>query len=294
MNAQRLGQRLKLDQAQQAQIEPLLEEYAQAAREIQEKTPQDLRERRRELMKQMREARKARDKDKMKALSGEMQELRKNDPQAAEMQKLRQDVVSKIESILRDDQKEALHKLVKIRGARKPSLSNPGFLRRCLGQLELRPDQKTELKKIDKEFKEAMKGLGKDAPAEKRREMSKQYCDEVMKVLDAPQKQQLEEIAKTMPAGPPPRMMNPKALEKALAALQLTPEQQTNIDALTERYKTDRREAGKDKRAQRDLTQKLIQDVMAQLDDAQKQELMKHGGKKPRKRRGRSGETETP
>jgi len=294
MNAQRLGQRLKLDQAQQAQIDPLLEEYAQAAKEIQEKTPQDLRERRRELMKQMQEARKAKDKDKMKALSGEMRELRKNDPQAAEMQKLRQDVVSKIEPILRDDQKKQFHRLVKMRGARKPSLSNPGFLRRCLGQLELRPEQKTELKKIDKEFKKAMKGLGKDAPAEKRQEMSKQYCDEVMKVLDPAQKQQLEEIAKTMPAGRPPRMMNPKALEKALAGLQLTPEQQTNIDALKERYQTDRQAAGKDRRAQRELSRKLVEDVMAQLDDAQKQELTKHRGKKARKHRGRSGEEATP
>ncbi|MBN1342612.1 MAG: hypothetical protein JXQ73_08035 [Phycisphaerae bacterium] len=280
-NMKFLTQRLKLDQNQQTQIQPLVEDYAKALQDLGEKTPQDLREQRQTLMKEMAEARKAKDKDKMKEIAKQLGDLRKNDPQAAERDKLRQDLATKIEPLLRDDQKQALQRMTQVgrrgkAGAGSPGdLDNPGFLKHCLMEIPLRPDQQTEIKKIDQEFREASKNLGKDAPPEKRKEMGKQYRDEVTKLLDPNQKQQLEEIAQKGPNKMMPFIRNPKALDKALAEVQLRPDQKTNIDAMKERYKADRQAVGKDPKALMDLNKKLVEDVMAQLDDAQKAELAK-------------------
>ena len=287
-DAKRLGHRLKLDEAQQAKLEPLVAEYAQAAQEIRGKAPQDVQDRRRELFGQMREARKAKDREKMKSLMDEMKKLRQEDPTTQELMKLRQDLVAKIEPILRDDQKAELAKITRM-GKKSPqqSLDNPGFLRRCVGQLDLRDDQKAELKKIDKEFKEAGKALPKDAPREKRRELGVQYRDEIMKLLDASQKQKLEEIAKQGAMGFSPIMRSPKALEQALETIQLRPDQQTGIDALKERYQADRQAVGKDKKARTELGHKLAVDVVKLLDEDQKKQLMKW---RPEKRdRGKKG-----
>lgn len=286
MNMEQLSKRLKLDQVQQTQIQPLVEEYAQAARAIHEATPQDVRQRRRQLMMEMRQARKAEDKEKVKELQGQLRELRKNDPQAQEMMKLRQGLVAKIEPILREDQKPLLRRMGP--GAGKaggpPTLENPRFLRTCLAEVTLRPEQRAELKKIEKEFKEASKGLGKDAPREKRVEMGKQYCNEVIKILDPAQKQQLEEIAKRGPNKMAPLMRSPKMLERALSRVELRPDQQTNIDALKERHKTDLQAAGKGRQARMELNRKLVEDVVKLLDEDQKKELMKRpGGRKGRK-----------
>jgi hypothetical protein len=275
MNAQRLSQRLNLDTGQQAQIKPVLDEYALAAKDVIARTPQDVRDRRRDLLKEQREARKARDKEKMKATMQQLKDLRANDPQAQEMIKLRRDTIARIEPVLRDDQKAMLRKMVRLPG--RPSLSNPRFLRACVMQLDLRPDQQTELKKINKEFQEALKGLDKDAPPQKRKELDSQYHEEVMKLLDPGQKQQLEEIARKGPEGLQllRAVRSPKLLDEALKTVNLRPDQQSSIDALRARYQTDRQAAGKDRRAMMALNRKLAEDVLKVLDDEQQNQLMK-------------------
>ncbi len=283
-NFNRLSKQLSLDAGQQQQIKPLIEEYTHCREQVIAKTPQDVRERDRDLRKEMAEARKDKDKEKIEDLRKQRQELRKTDPTAQEVTKLRQELVDKIEPLLRDDQKERLRKLARMPG--KPSLKNLGFLRRCVMELELRPDQRAELKKIEKEYGEATKELGKDAAPEKRQELSKQCCEEIMKILDAGQKQQLDQIAKKMPAKPSPLTRSAKALGKALESIELRPDQQTSIDALKERYQDDRRAAGKDRRAQMQLNRKLVEDVMKLLDDDQKEQLAKW---RPAKRPGGKG-----
>ncbi len=288
-----LAKRLKLDQAQQDQVKPLVDEYNQARQAVMDKTPGDVRERRAELFKEMREAAKAKDKEKRAALGKELAELRKKDPAAQELDKLRQDLFAKIEPILREDQKAILQKLTKGRMARKPTLEDPAHLRRCLSEVQLRKEQRGELKKIDKEFNEARKALGKDASPEKRKEMGKQYHDEIMKVLDAEQKQQLEQIAQRGPTQGFHLIRSPKLLEKALEDVGLRPDQQTSIAAMKERYQADVKAAGKDARARMDLNRKLYEDVIKLLDDAQKEKLLKFRGKRgPRGKGKKKGDAE--
>jgi hypothetical protein len=295
MNFKRLSKQLKLDQNQQTQIQPLVEEYAVAVKQIHDSTPQDVRDKRRDITKQMRDARQAGDKEKIKQLNAEMRELRKNDPSAGQIGKLRSELVPRIEAVLREDQKQTLRKIARIGKPGKGGANDPRRLRAAVFQLNLRADQKAELKKIDQEFRDATKGLGKGASPEKRREMNEQYRQEVMKVLDPAQQQQLEEILKQPPPPPGMRglMRNPKALGMALDTIELRPDQQTNIDALKERYRADLQAAGKDRQARADLHRRFVDDVMKQLDDAQKQKLMefkppkgKRGGKKGKGRKG--------
>ncbi len=288
-NIKLLGKRLKLDEGQTSQIQPICEQYAQARQALIDAAPQESKDKYRELAKQIREARKAGDKDKMRELLGEMRELRQSDPQAKELTKLRAETAAKIEPLLRGEQKEMLQKIVRPgrgKGA-GGNLNNPKFLRMCVAKLDLRGDQKTELKKVDTEFKEAFKA----APKDKRSEMAKQYADEIMKLLDETQKQQLEEIAKQAPSRGIGALANPKRMEAALAKVDLRPDQKTNIDALMERYKSDLQAAGKDRRARAGVAKQFVTDVMAQLDEQQKAKLMEgHDGKgkraKARERRG--------
>lgn len=290
MDLDTLSKQLNLDQNQRTQIQPLVEQYAEAVKQIHDSTPQDVRDKRRALSQEMREAKRAKDREKVKELNKQMRDLLKDSPQTAELAKLRNELIPQIEDVLRDDQKQAFQKLTKRAGQGGPGLYDPRFLDECVMQLDLRDNQKTELKKINQEFRDAMKALGKGAAPEKRREMAQQYHDEVYKVLDATQRQQLEEIAKK---APPPGMQalarNPRLLEQALETIQLRADQQTNIDALKERHRADVQAAGKDKKARAELNRKLLNDVVSQLDDAQKKELAKFkppkdAGGKPRKR----------
>ncbi len=279
-----LTKRLKLDENQQAQIKPIVEDYQAMAKDVLAKTPQDVKEKRRQLMMDMRAARKSDDKQKAAEIGKQIRELRKSDPATAELVELRKEALAKIEPTLREDQKQALQKMTRgPKSRRQVSIEDsPGFLRRCLMEIDLRPEQKTELKKIDQEYKEASKGLGKEGAREKRDEMGKQYCQEVMKVLDERQKQELQALAQKGPAALGP-MMRPRALEQALEHIQLRPDQQSKIDAIKQRYQTDRQAAGKDRRAQADLGRKVVQEVMGVLDDEQKKELAKHARAKGRK-----------
>lgn len=282
-----LSERLKLDEDQKVQIQPLVEEYTQAVRQIMDAVPQDVRENRRAIQQEMREAKRAKDRDKVKELSEKLKDMRKNDPRPAAMTKITGEYVPKIEALLREDQKLAFRKMLSQKG---PSLSNPKFLRACVGRLDLREDQKTELKKIDREFREAMKGLGKGTPPGKRKKMVDQYREEILKLLDPAQKQQLEEIAKKGQAqrGRKGGLRNPRMLDRALETINLRPDQQTNIDALKERFMTDARAVGRDRKARGELGRKFLKDVMAQLDDAQKEELAKFQPPK-RKQGGKRG-----
>lgn len=285
-NIKLLSKRLKLDQGQESQIQPICEQYAQARQALIEAAPQESKDKYRDLMQQMRQARKGGDKEKMRELIGQLRELRQNDPQAQQLVQLRAETATKIEPLLRDDQKELLGKMARsgqVKGA-AGNLNNPRFLRMCVGKLDLRPEQKSELKKIDTEFKEAFKA----APKDKRAEMGKQYADEIMKLLDEPQKQQLEEIAKQGPGrGGIGALANPKRMDAALAKVDLRPEQKTNIDALMERYKSDLQAAGKDRRARAGVAKQFVTDVLAQLDEQQKAKLME--GRRGKAKSGQGG-----
>jgi len=293
-NVERLTEILKLDANQQNQLKQLLTEYQQARKDLESKTPQDVRDKQKDLENQMRQARKNRDKQKGAELAKQLQELRKGDPAAQEAAKLRQQLVTEIEKILRDDQKQVFRSEFKL-GPKGGSLNNPGMLKACLSRIQVRPDQKAEIDKLDQQYREAIKGLPKEAKGTQRSELGRKYCEDVMRLLDENQKKQLQDVAAAMANAPKGALANPKQLEEAVKTLQLRPDQQTSITALFDRYKTDRRALPKDQpAAQSELNQKLANDVLAVLDQAQKEQLMKYQpvgrGMGEPKKRGKQGE----
>ncbi len=275
-NIDKLTEALKLDATQQTQIKQILAEFEEAKKTAESKTPQDVRNRRNELLQQMREAQRNRDKQKTQEIGKQLRELGKTDPAMSEMAGLRSQLTQEIEKVLREDQKQEFRKLIP--GARKggASLRSPQMMRMCLAKLQLRPDQKAEIAKIEQASRDAYKALDKGAGPAKKAEIGQKYYDDVMKVLDAAQKQQLEQIAAEMGSlAGAAALSSPKLLEDALKTIQLRPDQQTTITALFDRYKTDRKAVAKDAAAAGDLSQKLITDVLAALDQPQKEQIAK-------------------
>jgi hypothetical protein len=275
-SVERLTEMLNLDANQQTQLKQLITEFEQARKAIEDKRPQDLRDKRRDLEQQIRQARKDGDKQKTADLQKQLAELVKSDPQTQELAKIKTQLITEIEKILRDDQKQIFRSKFAAGKGKGQAAGSAAYFVPALSQLQLRPDQKTEVDKLQQQFKADMKALPKDAKGTQRAELTQKFRDEVMKILDEPQKKQLDGLMATMANMPKGPLANPKMLEEAIRSIQLRPDQQTNITALFDRYRTDRQAIPKDKQgAVFELNQKLVNDVMNVLDQAQKDELAK-------------------
>jgi hypothetical protein len=197
-NVEKLTETLKLDAGQQTQLKQLITEYQQAQKAAQEKTPQDIRDKEQSLRDQMKQARQAKDREKMKELEKQYAELRKTNPATAEMGKLRQQLVGEIEKILRDDQKQEFRKLYP---PKVPALANGKLLEEALNTLQLRADQQTTISALLDRYKTDLRALPKGQRGAAV-ELNQKLADEVLKVLDQTQKDQL---MKWQPAERPKR-----------------------------------------------------------------------------------------
>jgi len=160
--------------------------------------------------------------------------------------------------------------------------------RRDLEQ-QMREARRNKDKQKAAELAKQMAELAKTDPqAQERIRLRTQLVAEIEKILREDQKQEFRKHF----SAKGPLFQNPRHLEEALKTIQLRPDQQANINALFERYRTDRQSVPKDQpKALIELNQKLANDVFNLLDQDQKDQLMKwRPTSRPRQERKRSAE----
>ncbi|HWL95335.1 MAG TPA: hypothetical protein VNT79_17580 [Phycisphaerae bacterium] len=217
-----LTERLQLDEAQKAQIKPIIEAQHAKLREIREqhrRTPEEMQEWRK-LREEMSAAAQARDTgrvDELRRLSRELNERRRAElaPAREATRQAEQALHDGINQVLRPDQKEKFEEVWKERLApsrpmRDGGPRNPRALRQAIGSLsDLTPDQKRQIDALFDEHKNSMRrrppagepGAPPHAPDRESRQKEIQdgqakLFEDAMKALTPEQQLKVDEMLK--------------------------------------------------------------------------------------------------
>ncbi len=278
----RLARELTLRPDQREQVQRIVDRHQQQMRDAFSEGEQaaELREHRqkmRELRRDLRDARRESDDQKVADLQKQIDELAKKDP----MLKQRQAMLDQIEGVLDDEQKvkfrEMKDDLLGPRRSVAPDLTNPAVLRQALRSLQLEDAQRDQIRELFSEHRNKTRELT-DATPEQRAELNKKLHKDVVAQLTPEQREQLKkwrpDVRRMM------MLQNPRMLRRMLERVELREDQQTDVDALFERFDQDRRNLDReDRQGRRQLGEKLLQDVMKLLDDDQKKQLEAMGSR---------------
>jgi len=278
----RLTRELTLTPEQREQVQRLVDRHQQQTRDAFSEGEQaaELREHRqkmRELRRDLRDARREGDDQKGTDLQKQIDELAKEDP----MLKQRKAMLDQIEPVLDDEQLAKFRRmkddLLGPDRSAPPDLTNPAVLRQALRSLRLDDAQRDQTRDLFREHRDKTREMS-DATPRQRAELNKKLHNDVVAQLTPEQREQLKKWR------PDPRRMmmlqNPRMLKRMLGRVELREDQQTEVDALFERFEADRQNLDReDRQGRRQLGEKLVQDVMKLLDDDQKEQLEKMGSR---------------
>jgi Spy/CpxP family protein refolding chaperone len=179
-----LRERLKLDEEQQTQFDDLLAELREQGGQRRQRM-QDMRP----LMRELREAQEAGDEARVEELRAQLEELR---PQRGAWL---DDFLTKLESILKEDQKAILAEFRQERGQRgeRRGELDVRAIMAAAQRLDLDRDQRAELRGIMQEAMRAERELGR-RDREGRAVLAAQTKKEVLAILDAEQGEQFERL----------------------------------------------------------------------------------------------------
>lgn len=154
---ERLNKELSLSQDQQDAIRKLIADHHDLMREELRKAMDENRDKIKDLHKQLKEARKAGDKEKVKTLEGQMRDLMGWGKKESSREKLMTDVAAK----LTDEQKAKFEKVKGEVFACRPSLEDhPWLLWKAVESLELPKEKADKIKGIIDEWKTRAKETG--------------------------------------------------------------------------------------------------------------------------------------
>lgn len=221
-----LSNELKLDEAQQAQVKALLDEFRNREKELRTSTPipAELQEKTAKVRDEMRQAREAGDsarvdqlREELKALQKEREEFLK--PVREKLDESQAMLHDQILSTLREEQKAAFTELWDERLAGPDAyggpVRNPRALKSQVDKLtDLTADQKKQIAAVFEEYRRATRASASSG-LKARTELTKKLYDDVFALLSAEQRAKIEKSMEGERGPKGGRQRPPKADEGA-------------------------------------------------------------------------------
>lgn len=197
---ERMKTDLALDANQQTAVQELVDVYDKRMQDLRNdmrQTPEQIKQMA-DLRDKMKKANEANDQDAIKAVSEEMQQLRKAQmdhigPARERMAKTQDELKEKLRAVLREDQRAGFDKLWDenmTQGAR--SRVNPRMLKSMIDRLtDLSAEQKQQISELMKRSDEAVRSQKDLAPAQ-REAQNQRTCDSLLAVLTPEQREKVQ------------------------------------------------------------------------------------------------------
>lgn len=191
---------LKLDDAQRAAAQTLLADHRTALMEMRKSLvpPPETADQTREIMKKMREAQSAGNRELVLQYTDELRKLREETntklaPMREKMAKAQSDLHDKLVALLRDDQKQDFERIWEqrmVRGGGRSAMNDPRLLRMLVNRLpDITAEQKQKLQDLYKQHVQAQQEAKGEVAARQRADTA--FHDAVMALLTPSQREEI-------------------------------------------------------------------------------------------------------